>query len=127
MIAALWVAAGGAIGAVGRYFVGVSLLRLMGPQFFPWATLSVNVAGSFVMGLLVGLMALKFSLSSDVRLFLTVGVLGGFTTFSTFALDVSVLLERKTHVLSAVYILSSVVLAIGALFAGLALARAMAS
>jgi len=125
MTMALWVAAGGALGAVGRYMMGVSLLRLMGPQFFPWATLSVNVAGSFAMGLLVGLMALKFSLSAEVRIFLTVGVLGGFTTFSTFALNVSVLLERKAHVLSAVYIVSSVVLAIGALFAGLALARAL--
>lgn len=121
----LWVAAGGAVGAAGRYFVGGHMLRLMGPSF-PWGTICVNIVGSFVMGILVGLMAHRLNLTPEWRAFLTVGVLGGFTTFSAFALDVAVMFERKAHLLGALYIAASVGLAILALFAGLALAREFA-
>ena len=120
----LWVAAGGAIGAVGRYLVGAQMLRLMGPNF-PWGTFTVNIAGSFAMGLLAGLLAFRYNISPEWRAFLTVGVLGGFTTFSAFALDVSVMFERKDQALAGLYIAGSVGLAVAALFAGLALARVM--
>lgn len=122
----LWVAAGGAIGAAGRYLVGGQMMRLMGPNL-PWGTFTVNITGSFLMGLLVGLLALRFNISPELRAFLTVGVLGGFTTFSAFALDVSVMFERKDQAIAGLYIAGSVGLSVAALFAGLALARVLAS
>lgn len=118
----LWVAGGGAVGAAGRYLVSMALLRALGPQF-PWGTLTVNILGSFLMGLLAGLAAHKLDISPEWRAFLTIGVLGGFTTFSAFSLDVSVLMARKDFWLAGGYIAASVMLAIAALFAGLALAR----
>lgn len=122
----LWVAAGGAIGAAGRYLVGGQMIRLMGPNL-PWGTFTVNITGSFLMGLLVGLLALRFNISPELRAFLTVGVLGGFTTFSAFALDVSVMFERKDQAMAGFYIAGSVGLSVAALFVGLALARVLAS
>ena len=79
----LLVAAGGAIGAVGRYLVGVGAVRLLGFGF-PWGTLIVNVLGSLLMGLLIEFIALRLSASNEVRTFLATGVLGSFTTFSAF-------------------------------------------
>ena len=118
----LWVALGGAIGASARYLVGVQALRLMGSGF-PWGTVCVNIAGSFLMGVLIELLALKLNLTQDVRHFLTTGVLGGFTTFSAFSLDFIVLTERKAHLLAWTYMGASVAGSILALFAGLWIMR----
>ena len=118
----LAIAAGGALGAVGRHFVNVTAVHLFGTGF-PWATLAVNVVGSFAMGLIIELSALVWSPGLQLRAFLTVGVLGAFTTFSTFSLDVAVLYERGELVLAAGYVLLSVGLSIAALFAALILVR----
>ena len=120
----IYVALGGALGASARYLIGTHTLRLMGSGF-PWGTLCVNVLGSFLMGGLIGAMALKLNLSQEVRHFLTTGILGGFTTFSAFSLDFAVLTERKAHVLAWSYLGASVVLSILALFAGLWIMRAV--
>ncbi len=116
----IWVAVagGGAIGAAARFAVGQWSLRAFGPGF-PWATLIVNVAGSFAMGLVIAWLAGKSQASEAVRAFLSVGLLGAFTTFSTFSLDVVALYERKNYLAAAGYLSSSVVLSILALFIGL--------
>lgn len=121
----LIVAAGGAIGASMRHLVGMAALRWAGPAF-PWGTLTVNLAGSFLMGVLIELLARKAGVSPEVRLFAATGVLGGFTTFSAFSLDVVVLWERGALLAAAGYTLVSVVGAVAALFAGLAIVRALA-
>ncbi|MHA1524507.1 MAG: fluoride efflux transporter CrcB [Alphaproteobacteria bacterium] len=118
----LVVALGGAIGAAGRHLVGMSALRLFGPNF-PWGTFTVNITGAFLMGVLIETLALKGSVSQEVRLFLATGVLGGFTTFSAFSLDVVLLFDRKGAGLAALYAGASVVLSLLALFAGLRLMR----
>jgi CrcB protein len=118
------VAIGGAIGSVFRYLVGVWSMRLAGPSF-PWGTLTVNVVGSFLIGLLVELVARRLNASTEMRLFLVTGVLGGFTTFSSFSLDAVALFERSALGLSAVYIIASLVVSIAAVFAGLALGRSL--
>lgn len=120
----LWVAAGGALGSVARYFVNVAAGRLAGPDF-PWGTLTVNIVGSFVMGFLIALMALKVQVSQEMRAFLTTGILGGFTTFSAFSLDFATLVERREAGLAALYVLGSVGLSLVAIFAGLKLGRAL--
>ena len=120
----LWVALGGAVGASARYFVGVWATRLLG-HGFPYGTLCVNVLGCFLMGVLVEAAALKFSMSQEMRAFLSTGVLGGFTTFSAFALDFAVLSERKANLLAWGYLGASVALSVFALFAGLWLVRAV--
>ncbi len=122
----LAIAAGGAIGAVGRHYVGVCALRWLGTAF-PYGTLAVNVAGSFLMGVLVGLMAAKWSVGAELRAFLTVGVLGGFTTFSAFSLDFATLVERGETALAAGYVAASVILALAGIFAGMHLTRALAT
>lgn len=120
----LMAAMGGAIGAAGRYLVGIGAIRLLGAGF-PWGTLIVNVIGSLIMGLFIEAIALRYSISNEMRTFLATGILGGFTTFSAFSLDFAVLVERKAHGLAALYLGASVTLSILALFAGLALARAV--
>ena len=122
----LAIAAGGAIGAVARHLVNVQALAWFGAGF-PWGTLTVNIVGSFLMGVFVESSALMWSPGPALRAMLTVGILGAFTTFSTFSLDVAVLYERGQLGLAAAYIVASVVLSIGGLFAGLALVRAVAS
>ena len=124
MINIALVAAGGASGSVFRYLVGVWSVRLAGANF-PWGTLAVNVAGSFMIGFLVELVARRLNASMEMRLFLVTGVLGGFTTFSSFSLDAVSLFERGTLGLSAVYVLASLVVSIAAVFAGLALGRSL--
>lgn len=116
------VAAGGAIGAGARHLFNVQMLRFFGPSF-PWGTFGVNVIGSLLMGLLVGLFALKLDLSPEMRSFLTTGILGGFTTFSAFSLDAVNMLERGDMSLGLAYMSGSVVFSVGALFVGLALVR----
>ena len=118
----LAVAAGGVVGAVSRYLVYVAVGHLLGTGF-PYATLIVNIAGSFAMGALIETMALVWSTSMAMRLFLTTGILGAFTTFSTFSLDFAVLYERKAFALCALYTVASFVLSVGALFAGLQVMR----
>ncbi|HUR43762.1 MAG TPA: fluoride efflux transporter CrcB [Aestuariivirga sp.] len=121
-----WVAAGGAIGSAARYMVNVWSGQLLGMEF-PWATLIVNIAGCFAVGLLVELMALKLNVSNEVRAFLTTGILGGFTTFSAFSLDFALLVERKSYGLAGAYAASSVLVSLIAVFAGLYLVRALAA
>lgn len=119
----LLASAGGAIGAGLRHLVNVSFGRLLGAGF-PWATLFVNVVGSFVMGVLVALFAQRLSGSLEMRTFLATGVLGGFTTFSAFALDFAVLTQRGDTTIAALYAVGSVVVSILALYGGMAVMRA---
>jgi len=113
---------GGGLGAALRHGVNLLSARLFGTAF-PWHTLIENVTGSLVMGLLAAYFALKGDASQHWRLFLTTGILGGYTTFSAFSLDSMLLYERGETALAALYVLASVTLAIGGLFAGLALVR----
>jgi CrcB protein len=122
----LWIAAGGAIGAAARHGVNVWAGHLLG-YAFPWHTLIVNVAGCFVMGVLVEAMALRLNVGNEMRAFLTTGILGGFTTFSAFSLDFALLVERKSFIPAGAYAAGSVLLSLGAIFAGLALVRALAA
>jgi CrcB protein len=116
------VALGGAAGSVARYLVVLGTARAFGTHF-PWGTLAVNIAGSFLMGLVIALGAHKLQLSNEMRLALTTGFLGGFTTFSAFSLDFAFLFERKDYTLAALYLAGSVGLSILALFAALILVR----
>lgn len=118
----LYAALGGAIGAAARYGVNITAPKLVG-HGFPWGTMIVNVAGSFIMGLLIAIMALAWNTSQEMRVFLTTGILGGFTTFSAFSLDFATLYERKDYALAFGYAGGSVVLSLLAVFAGLYLAR----
>jgi fluoride exporter len=118
----LWVALGGAIGSAARYGINNAGLRLFGNDF-PWATLFVNVVGCFLMGLVAMLAAARWELSEATRLFLTTGILGGFTTFSAFALDVAFLTQDRSQAAATGYVMASVAFSIAAVFAGMALAR----
>lgn len=120
LTASLFVALGGGVGSWLRF----ATARLVGPTAFPWATLTVNVVGSFAMGLLAGWLAK--SGSEDGRLLLGVGVLGGFTTFSAFSLDFAMLVERGEIGTAAAYAALSLVAGFAGLFAGLALMRSLA-
>jgi CrcB protein len=119
----LAVALGGATGSLLRYFVA-SAIQTPASAGFPWGIFVVNVTGGFFMGLIVELSALKLNLSPELRAFLTVGILGGYTTFSTFSLDSVLLLQRGAYAAAGAYILGSTLLSIAALFAGLYLVRA---
>ena len=116
---------GGGIGAALRHGVNLASARLVGTAF-PYATLFENATGSLVMGLLAAWFAFKGDASQSWRLFLTTGILGGYTTFSAFSLDAALLYERGELGLAALYVLVSVALSIGGLFAGLALVRQFA-
>jgi len=118
------VAAGGALGSAARYMLTILVQRLFGTAF-PWWTLSVNVIGSFIMGVIVTTIALRWSVGQTGQAFLTVGILGGFTTFSAFSLDVATLVERNASAAAGGYILGSVLLSIIALFAGMAVTKAV--
>ena len=113
---------GGGIGAALRHGFNLAFARLVGTAF-PYATLFENVSGSIVMGMLVATFAFRSGIPHHWQVFLTTGILGGYTTFSTFSLDVALLYERGQIGVAAVYVLLSVVLSIGGLFAGLALVR----
>jgi fluoride exporter len=113
---------GGGLGAALRHGVNLASARLLGPAF-PYATIIENVSGSLVMGLLAAYFAFKGDASQHWRLFMTTGILGGYTTFSAFSLDAVLLYERGEVGLAAVYVAASVLLSIGGLFAGLALVR----
>lgn len=125
----LLVAGGGALGAWLRYLVGLAWMRGIGPiaaSAFPWATLSVNLIGSLAMGLLAGIMARHGQNGEGWRLLIGVGVLGGFTTFSAFSLELANMVQRGTPGLAALYALVSLGGGVGGLFAGLFLARSIA-
>lgn len=117
----LQVAIGGALGAAARYLTNVGAMRLLGPGF-PWATVAVNVAGSFLMGVLV--VALAHRDAMRLAPFLMTGVLGGFTTFSAFSLDALTLWERGQTGLAAAYVAGSVAVSLAAIVAGMAVTRA---
>ena len=124
MQAFLLVGLGGAIGAMGRYGVSV-LVGHFWRTSFPFATVIINVVGSLAMGLLVGWLARTLPEGQqDIRLFVAVGILGGFTTFSAFSLDVITLLERGETAAALGYILASVIVSVVALFVGLLIIRA---
>jgi len=118
------VALGGAIGASARYLASVGSMRLIGPGF-PWATLGVNILGSFLMGVIVVLLAHR----DGTRLgpFLLTGVLGGFTTFSAFSLDALTLWERGQTVIAAAYVAASVGFSLMGIVLGMAVARVTVS
>ncbi len=118
----LLVMLGGAIGAGARHLAGVAGLRWLGPGF-PWATLCVNLLGSLLMGLLAGWLV-RAGGSEQARLFLAVGILGGFTTFSAFSLETFLMLERGETAVAAAYVAASVIGGVALLFAGLWLMRA---
>ncbi len=115
---------GAGIGGALRHGVNVAALRLVGAGF-PWGTLAVNIAGSFVMGLVAEYFALKSGLPQHWRLFLTTGILGGFTTFSAFSLETALLYERGELLAAGLYMLGSAVLAVLGLFAGLYVIRSI--
>jgi CrcB protein len=118
----LFACLGGAIGAGLRHLVNLGALRLVGVAF-PAGTLFVNVLGSFLMGLVVEAIVMRYDGSTALRAFIATGVLGGFTTFSAFSLDFAQLFERGEYGLAMVYLIVSVVASIVALFAGLSVAR----
>lgn len=129
LAATLNVALGGAVGAVLRYQTGRGMTALLGPQTvtaFPWATLTVNVIGSLAMGLLAGWLARSGTGGEQWRLLIGVGVLGGFTTFSAFSLEMMMLIERGQAGTALTYALISVIAGLAALYLGLITMRVAA-
>lgn len=124
MLNILIVAIGGAFGSVCRYLTGLLMTRLLGVAF-PWGTITVNIVGSFAIGLLTELVARRFNASMEMRLLLVVGVLGGFTTFSSFSLDTVALIEKGAVATAVIYVFASVAISLAATFAGFALGRAL--
>ena len=124
MVHLVLVALGGAIGASLRHVVGLAALRFMGPGY-PWGTLTVNLARSFLIGVFIEMLARRFGSSNELRLFVATGILGGFTTFSAFSLDFAVLWERGATLSAFGYVAGSVGGALGALFLGLWVVRAL--
>lgn len=124
-LAFLLVFIGGGIGSMLRHasnLLGASLFGLN----IPAGTLCVNIIGSFAMGLLAGWFAFQGHSDQLTRLFLTTGIIGGFTTFSAFSLEAALLLERGQTAGAALYVIGSVVIAIAGIFAGIAIMRAIA-
>jgi len=113
---------GGGLGATLRHAINVFCARAFGTAF-PYHTFIINITGSTVMGLIAGYFAFRGDAPQSVRLFLMTGILGGYTTFSAFSLDTALLYERGEVGLAALYVVGSVALSIGGLFAGLALVR----
>ena len=113
---------GAGIGGALRHGVNLLAARLVGTDF-PYGTLAINAVGSFAMAMIVAFLAFKSDLPQEVRLFLTTGLMGGFTTFSAFSLETVLLYERGALGAAALYVILSVVLSVGALFVGLALGR----
>ncbi|NBJ12344.1 fluoride efflux transporter CrcB [Microvirga arsenatis] len=128
MTSYLLVFLGAGLGGALRHGVTIGCARVCGTSF-PWGTLAVNVVGSFAMGAMAAWLALKAGegWSEPLRLFLTTGILGGFTTFSAFSLDAVVLWERGQTGLAGMYVAASVLLSIAGLLGGLAAVRALAA
>ncbi len=124
--ASCYVALGGAVGSLLRYQTGRWLTHIFGPAVmtaFPWATLTVNVVGSLVMGLLAGLLARHGQQGETLRLLVGVGLLGGFTTFSAFSLEMMLLIERGQPALAISYAAISLFAGLTALYIGLIVMR----
>lgn len=120
----LLVAAGGALGSMARFGLGLLAARLAPNATWPMGTFAANVLGGLAMGLLVGWLAFKGGAQQEtIRLFAAVGVLGGFTTFSSYSLEAVMMIERRDYALAAAYVVGSVVLAVVALLIGLMVAR----
>lgn len=116
---------GGGLGSMARYGLSAFGMRLVG-QGFPWPTLVINILGSALMGALMGWLATQGSAPQSLRLFIATGVLGGFTTFSTFSLETVLLYERGQLGLAIAYVAASVAVGVGALVLAMRLARGMA-
>ncbi len=126
LMASLHVALGGGIGALLRYQLGRAMTWWMGPAMvglFPWATLAVNAIGSLLLGLLAGWVARNGAGGDQLRLLLGVGLLGGFTTFSAFSLEMVMLIQRGQFTFAALYLVLSVGLGISGLLFGLTIMR----
>lgn len=113
---------GGAIGSLGRYELGRLMPRLAGTGW-PWGTLVANIVGGFAMGLVAGWLAARAQGGEHLRLFIAVGVLGGFTTFSAFSLETVLMIQRGEAMSALAYVMASVMCAIGALALGLVIVR----
>jgi CrcB protein len=125
MLKLLLVAAGGATGAVARYLLGTAALRAFGPGW-PYGTFAANIIGGFLMGALVGYLAHRGGVEQErLRILLGVGVLGGFTTFSAYSLELARMIESHAYGQAAVYGAASVVISVTVLFGGIILARWM--
>jgi CrcB protein len=124
MQSVLIVFAGGGLGAVARHLMNMSVTRLIGSEF-PWGVMLINISGSVIMGMAAAFFAFKAdaSWSQPLRLFMTTGILGGYTTFSAFSLDVVLLWERGEPVQALTYVMGSVILSVLGLVAGLTLVR----
>jgi CrcB protein len=117
------VAAGGGAGAVARYLLGAQALRTFGSGW-PYGTFAANALGGLLMGLLAGVLALKGGADQERwRLLLGVGLLGGFTTFSAYSLELALMVEKRAYGQAALYAVGSVIVSVGALFLGLMIAR----
>jgi CrcB protein len=119
----LAVALGGALGSLLRYFLAGFIQSAAWPGY-PWGIFIINITGGLAMGVIVEMAALKIHLTPEVRAFLTIGVLGGYTTFSTYSLDSVLLIERGAYTSAIIYIVGSAALSILAVFAGLWIVRA---
>ena len=120
------VAVGGALGSVARYILSGFTTDIVSSSF-PWGTLSVNVLGSFLMGAVVTYMALVWNPNAEMRAFLTVGLLGGFTTFSLFSLDIINLWERGASMAAMGYIIASIIVSLLAIILGIMIVKAIIS
>ena len=123
MVTALWVGVGGFFGAVARYAVAGWASRI--DEAFPWGTFAVNISGSFLLGLLVGLMGERLVLHPDLRVGITVGFIGAYTTFSTFALETFELGQARALAAAAINVAASVAVGVVAIWAGLAAGRSI--
>ncbi len=122
----VWVACGGAAGSVARYLI-MSFIGHLAHPGFPYATLAVNVIGAFILGSVIEVTALTWSPSPELRGLVVVGVLGGFTTFSTFSMDAYYLIERGQYSAAGLYIAASVFVSIAGLALGMMLFRQILS
>jgi len=126
LIAITAIAVGGAIGSVFRYLVGVWFLGRFGPGF-PWGTMTINVLGAFLIGIVLQCAATRVGFSPYLRVFLATGILGGFTTFSTFAYEIYQLSSETISLQSGIYACSSVLLGVFAAYAGVMLVRSLSA
>lgn len=123
----LWVAAGGAVGASLRFLIGEWTRNLTVLGSFPWTTLGINALGSLLLGVLAGSASLASSASPQLRAMLMIGLLGGFTTFSTFSFETVVMLQSGATTRAVAYVFASVILCIGAAALGLQLIKGAAA
>ena len=123
MATALWVGIGGFLGSIARYVVAGWVSRA--DETFPWGTFVVNISGSFLLGFVIGLMGKRLVLHPDLRVGITVGFIGAYTTFSTLALETFELGETRATAAAAINVVASVAIGIVAVWAGLAAGRSI--